>query len=558
MLLFLLSAAASSTQGNVWVAHLPQGDWSKLTLKQASSKDKKKEKEAPTKDASKREGPQDCLEIWPVRKHAILNSNILYLRAADGTEESILLDGCEVLAVSSGHGPGGKWARKMPLKVHHDERAVYHGCNDCLLYLDTGWEKETWCEVLRATAKLGSLSNDWFLQTKREYQDYTQRVETHLPYVNKFHATAAAATAGGGEVTKFGAEMNTEEKLVENKSEEGLSRKKLIWKKLTRRSSKGKETKDTKSLDALEELADFTRRISAVSSSQGQDDGSSSRKKDLSSSIDSKNNISSSRDEYVNNAVHASSVESKSGDSMELAQLVDNEGEKKTLMGTEQDEKDASFVAALEQHTAGEPAVNLSKEIDQGLLCLNMIIGRIYFDFYHSPSRVASIQRLIQKQLSKMKTPSYIKSITIAELDLGKSPPYATALRMLPADAAGALALEFDLQWQGVGSITCETRLEVRDASAQDKVASQVGEPGLAGDAAAALLTGIGNDLNISGVTTASGVTADSVSSRTGTTRVLEDGNKKGGLMQSVKSMISRVAEQVSQVSSFSSCLSVS
>ncbi|CAK9267768.1 unnamed protein product [Sphagnum jensenii] len=473
-------------QGNVWVAHLPQGDWSKLTLKQASSKDKKKEKEAPTKDASKREGLQDCLEIWPVRKHAILNSNVLYLRAADGTEESILLDGCEVLAVSSGHGPGGKWARKMPLKVHHDERAVYHGCNDCLLYLDTGWEKETWCEVLRATAKLGSSSNDWFLQTKREYQDYTQRVETHLPYVNKFHATAAAATAGGGEVTKFGSEMNTEEKLVENKSEEGLSRKKLIWKKLTRRSSKGKETKDTKSLDALEELADFTRRISAVSSSQGQDDGSSSRKKDLSSSIDLKNNISSSRDEDVNNAVHASSVESK---------------------------------------------MNLSKEIDQGLLCLNMIIGRIYFDFYHSPSRVASIQRLIQKQLSKMKTPSYIKSITIAELDLGKSPPYATALRMLPADAAGALALEFDLQWQGVGSIACETRLEVRDASAQEKVASQVGEPGLAGDAAAALLTGIGNDLNISG-----------------TTRVLEDGNKKGGLMQSVKSMISRVAEQVSQV----------
>ncbi len=117
MLLFLLSAAASSTQGNVWVAHLPQGDWSKLTLKQASSKDKKKEKEAPTKDASKREGPQDCLEIWPVRKHAILNSNILYLRAADGTEESILLDGCEVLAVSSGHGPGGKWSVTILLSL---------------------------------------------------------------------------------------------------------------------------------------------------------------------------------------------------------------------------------------------------------------------------------------------------------------------------------------------------------------------------------------------------------------------------------------------------------
>ncbi|CAK9259941.1 unnamed protein product [Sphagnum jensenii] len=56
---------------------VPQGDWSKLKLQQASSKNKKKKKGAPTKDAfSKREGLHDCLEIWPMRKHAILNNNI--------------------------------------------------------------------------------------------------------------------------------------------------------------------------------------------------------------------------------------------------------------------------------------------------------------------------------------------------------------------------------------------------------------------------------------------------------------------------------------------------
>jgi len=56
---------------------IPQGDWSKLKLQQASSKNKKKKKGAPTKDASsKREGLHDCLEIWPMRKHAILNNNI--------------------------------------------------------------------------------------------------------------------------------------------------------------------------------------------------------------------------------------------------------------------------------------------------------------------------------------------------------------------------------------------------------------------------------------------------------------------------------------------------
>jgi Ca2+-dependent lipid-binding protein len=39
-----------------------------------------------------------------------------------------------------------------------------------------------------------------------------------------------------------------------------------------------------------------------------------------------------------------------------------------------------------------------------------------------------------QRQLSKMRTPSYVKSVTITKLDLGKLPPFATAVHMLPAD----------------------------------------------------------------------------------------------------------------------------
>jgi hypothetical protein len=37
---------------------------------------KKKKKKTPTKDAPKREGLHDYLEIWPEQKHAILNNNI--------------------------------------------------------------------------------------------------------------------------------------------------------------------------------------------------------------------------------------------------------------------------------------------------------------------------------------------------------------------------------------------------------------------------------------------------------------------------------------------------
>jgi hypothetical protein len=56
--------------------HSHVGDWNKLKLKQANNKNTKKKKETPTKDAPKREGLHDYLEIWPMQKHAILNNNI--------------------------------------------------------------------------------------------------------------------------------------------------------------------------------------------------------------------------------------------------------------------------------------------------------------------------------------------------------------------------------------------------------------------------------------------------------------------------------------------------
>lgn len=57
----------------------------------------------------------------------------------------------------------------------------------CLLYLETSWEKEVWCEVLRVTAKMGSTSKDWYLKTKRGYAEYTHNVEKYKLYMTEFH-----------------------------------------------------------------------------------------------------------------------------------------------------------------------------------------------------------------------------------------------------------------------------------------------------------------------------------------------------------------------------------
>lgn len=67
---------------------------------------------------------------------------------------------------------------------------------------------------------------------------------------------------------------------------------------------------------------------------------------------------------------------------------------------------------------------------------------------------------------------------------------------MLPGDAAGALDMEVDMEWYGGGFITIETRIDVRDQIAQEKVASQMAKSGSSGDAAAALVSGIGQGID--------------------------------------------------------------
>lgn len=141
----------------------------------------------------------------------------------------------------------------------------------------------------------------------------------------------------------------------------------------------------------------------------------------------------------------------------------------------------------------------------------------------------------------KIRKPSYVKSISIKELDLGRHPPFATAMRILPSDAGGALAMEVDLEWLGGGHLTCETRLDLREQSTEGEVAAQLAESGSEGDAAAGLLKGIQKDFD-----------SAASSSAAVQERQADLPNKKGRWgMPSVKSMLSRVKDQVSQVREF-------
>lgn len=144
----------------------------------------------------------------------------------------------------------------------------------------------------------------------------------------------------------------------------------------------------------------------------------------------------------------------------------------------------------------------------------------------------------------KIRKPSYVNSITIKELDLGRHPPFATAIRMLPPDAEGTLAMELDLEWLGGGHLTCETRLDLRDQSTQENVAAQLAESGSEGDVTAAVLSGLRGEFDEAS-------SASFASARKEGRQQADLPNKKGRWMQSMKSMMSRVAEQVSQVCDF-------
>jgi hypothetical protein len=118
---------------------------------------------------------------------------------------------------------------------------------------------------------------------------------------------------------------------------------------------------------------------------------------------------------------------------------------------------------------------------------------------------------------------------------------------MLPADSEGTLAFEVDVEWHTNFFITCETGLEVWDAKAQESVTAQATQPGLAGAAAAALLTGIEEDLESNGTgqefASQNGFPAGPKAIGAG-----EGSNRRGKWVQSMKSMMSHVADQVSQV----------
>lgn len=445
-----------SLQGHAWVAPIPEDlDLNKVFVKQIG-KDKKDNQ----KDGAKR----DALEIAPVRRHAILDHKVLLLRASDGTKEEVSLEGCEVLTISGSPGESRKWGKKFPIKVHHPNRLLYRGRKTFLFYAQSGYAKEAWCEAFRAMAGTSKPLSKWIFEMKKEYREYTHAAEENMPYLTRFYASGDEAI-----------EPNQKESEAA-----GPSKRRMVWRKLARKASMGRDHKETRFAHAVDE-------------------------------------------------VHRRKHPRNDHDLIAATPVVDPNFDRSTSFTNGEADSDQARV---------EP----KEGIEQGVLCLNMIVARLYYDFNRSERRLASVERWFQGLLMKIRKPSYIKSISIKELDLGRHPPFARAMRILPPDAGGALAMEIDLEWHGGGHLTCETRLDLREQATQGEVAATLAESGSEGDDTAAVLSGLrGKFDEVAG----SGRFPAAVQEGR---QAAENSNKKGRWMQSVKSMMSRVADQISQV----------
>uniref|UniRef100_A0A2P2MPT4 SMP-LTD domain-containing protein n=1 Tax=Rhizophora mucronata TaxID=61149 RepID=A0A2P2MPT4_RHIMU len=141
--------------------------------------------------------------------------------------------------------------------------------------------------------------------------------------------------------------------------------------------------------------------------------------------------------------------------------------------------------------------------IDEGTLCWNLLISRLFFDA--KVDLKSSVRTRIQRTLSNMRTPSYIGEVICNDVDLGNLPPYIHSIKVLPMEMNEVWAWEVDIEYCGGLVLNIETRLEVHDQDLQKSIVDTNSESSSVGSVSSDLLEGFeyfGKQLNLSEETT--------------------------------------------------------
>ncbi|EEF36785.1 uncharacterized protein LOC8286476 [Ricinus communis] len=350
---------------------------------------------------------KEVIEVNPVRKYANIKDRILILTDSDGSHVAIPLKGCIIESVSATDLPSRKWAKRFPIKVESKTSLIYNASKKVYIYLETSWEKESWCKALRLASCNEKERLNWFNKINGEFHSYLTSLNTGYPSFMK-------PSAG----------VNAEPTDRVTKLDGSASKVRLFLKKLARKASKASiENRGTFSLSRDErKINDKTRSFQDPNLSTSLIKTAPTAKSYLCSEEESISALASS-------TISRSASQSPTSD-------------------VDSDEKFS---------------------IDEGTLCWNLLISRFFFDAKSNVSIKSLVQSRIQRTLSNMRTPNYIGEIVCTDLALGSLPPYIHGIRVLPTDMNEVWAWEVDVEYSGGLVLDIETRLEVQNLE-QDMV----------------------------------------------------------------------------------------
>ncbi|KAB2028702.1 hypothetical protein ES319_D05G114100v1 [Gossypium barbadense] len=166
------------------------------------------------------------LEVSPARKHAKIQEKCLVFTHSDASRTSVPLKGCVIEAVSATNLPSRKWAKRFPIKVESKTSAIYNGSKIIYLYLETSWEKESWCKALRLASCEDKEKLSWFTKLNEDFHAYLLSLNVGYPSFMKPSSGFIAEPMDKG-----------------NRSDGSSSKVRLFWRKLSKKAKPGMENK---------------------------------------------------------------------------------------------------------------------------------------------------------------------------------------------------------------------------------------------------------------------------------------------------------------------------
>ncbi|XVF75006.1 hypothetical protein PTKIN_Ptkin13bG0154600 [Pterospermum kingtungense] len=415
------------------------------------------------------------VEVSPVRKHARIEENNLILKQSDGSRTTIPLKGCVIEAVSATNLPSRKWAKRFPIKVESKTSLIYNGSKIIYLYLETSWEKESWCKALRIASCEDKEKLNWFSKLNADFLAYLTSLNAGYPSFMKPSLGFSAEPVDKG-----------------SRFDVSSSKVRLFWRRLSRKTAKpGIENKGILSYQSAREEKKACEKQHPFQDS-------------------------------VTNKVPNSSTEENMA--LPLPQGFSRSASQ-------------SCTSVASDTDSDQDKLNF----DEGTLCWNLLISRIFFDIKGNSGLKSSIQTRIQRTLSNIRTSGYIGEVICTGIDVGNLPPYIHAMRLLATDMNEVWAFEVDAEYSGGIVLDVETRLEVRDQDFQKGIVDTNSESNSVENVSSDLLEGFehfGKHLNLP--------EADMVDPKVDGLKGLKATSTT--CMSRWKSVINSIAQQVSQV----------